>query len=321
MTSAITTTSVAVAAIGKDGGLVSQRLPDGAMLEHEFPPGVSSFDDVSIDVENESLVFALSVSDRRVCGYSLDATQGALELINCVGDEIPVSPFCGLAAQGGNLIVSGGVGGVTYFRYNPSTGLLAEEPVFQARQMSGVRGFPDVIMLSSTTIAFSTDFSSDPTNQGQFGTLIATIDGDEINAVREFRLQGGRFDNAQKPSNFAFVNARFANNSATYLYTANRIMGAVDPTVEGGTVTLVPSGNARDFEAVTVTVTPAGERVFFGGEDGRILEFNATNPVNLTFTRTWRFNDGRLTSIAASNDFVAIATDGGDEIRRLSISS
>ena len=54
--------------------------------------------------------------------------------------------------------------------------------------------------------------------------------------------------------------------------------------------------------------------------DGRILEFDASeDPINLTFTQAFDFDQGRITSIAASDEVLVIATDGGKKIDFISI--
>ena len=181
------------------------------------PTGVSGFQDLSIDVDNDSLLFALDVSSPRVCSYTLESAT-SLVLNNCVGSSFNTAPFSGVSARGGTLVVSGGTGGVTVFDYDTSTGLLQETPRVQ-NQFLPVIGFPDVLMISPTQAAMSADIGGTP----RFGTVILDIQGTSLTQVGEFRMEDSLgFDLVVSPANFPFVNAIYeAGSSDIYMYTAN----------------------------------------------------------------------------------------------------
>ena len=98
---AMTSTGIAVAAMGPGrGGLVfQQNATAGQPATQILPTGTESFVDVSIDAENEALVFALSTVSRMVCSFTI-SNEGGLNLENCVGNEFMVDPFCGISTLG-----------------------------------------------------------------------------------------------------------------------------------------------------------------------------------------------------------------------------
>lgn len=286
------------------GPLITRQLPSGNDVSVELPDGITGFHDILFDKTNQNLLFALSTTSQRVCSYLI--SQKDLALGNCVGSNIPVSPFSGIAAFGGHLVVSGGTGGLSVFSYDQTTGILLSNPLVDGLRLNVV-GLPDVTMISDTEIAFSADLGDSP----RFGTLIASITAsNSVETVGEFRIQGSGFNNAIGPANFAFVNAILSNSKGTYLYTAHGIMTVVDPSKTDETVIPI-DGAPSGFEAVTVAVNPTGTRVYFGGlvnENSIFLEYDTTNPVSPVLVGSEKL-DGRITSIAASDNFIATAND------------
>ena len=205
--------TIAVATTLNSGLLTRQG---DVLTPFPLPTGVSGFQDLSIDVDNDSLVFALDVSSPRVCSYTLESAT-SLVLNNCVGSSFNTSPFTGVSARGGTLVISGGVGGVTVFDYDASSGILQETPRVQ-NQFLPVIGFPDVLMISPTQAAMSADIGGTP----RFGTVIVDIQGTTLTPVGEFRMEDSLgFDLVVSPANFPFVNAIFEAGSDIYMYTAN----------------------------------------------------------------------------------------------------
>ena len=100
-----------IAVFGSGG--IRVRLQDGTVKTENLPNGVESFDDIARDGRH---IFVLSTASRVICSYR-QRKSGKLRLNNCAGSgSISTSPFCGIDAKGGNIIVSGGVGGFSYFR-------------------------------------------------------------------------------------------------------------------------------------------------------------------------------------------------------------
>ena len=299
-----------VAVFGSNGLRV--RLSDGTVITQDLPNDVASFDDVTRDGKN---IFALSTTSRVICSYR-QRGNGSLKRKNCVGSgNIATSPFCGISAKGGNLIVSGGTGGFSYFTYKNS-GKIRSNPRILNEQITGVIGFPDVTMISSNLIAFSTDFSTNVQSQ-RFGVLIASIGQDrQVTMVRNFRINGSAFDNALTPANFALRNTVLENDSGTFLYTAHGVMTVADPNQDG--FAQVISVDLDGFQAVTVTVNNRGDRVYFGGVLGNgsvILEFNVQQPMAPILVAILSAQ-GRITSVAASNKVVTyVRNENSSQIR------
>ena len=182
-------------------------------------------------------------------------------------------------------------------------------------QVSGIIGFPDVTMITSNLIAFSTDFSNSPPSQ-RFGILIASIGNNrQVSMVRNFRINGSGFNNALSPANFALTSAVLQKGSNRYLYIAHGVMAVVDPEQNGLAQTI--STNIDGFQAVTVTVS--GNRVYFGGllnNSSIVLEFNANQPMSPQLVSIL-FASGRITSIAAAdkNLITYVRNESNNQIR------
>jgi hypothetical protein len=323
----IAQTTFGVTVVASGGALFSRQLPDGVDTEADLPTGVSGFDDVSIDAIGENIVIGLSTASQVVCSYLLDRSSATLTLVNCAGNnEISVMPFSGLSALGGTIVVSGGTGGVSIFKYDGTTGEISENPSlanYKLPRVTGgpnevVIGVPNVVLISPILVAFSSDIGGTP----RFGTIVASIDeaGENLKVEREYLLDGLEFENALKPSNFAFVSAVRVTFDATYLFTANGVLSVVNPMIkEEEYYVLNDNDNDNEipegFQAVTVAVNPLGNRAFFGGviageENSMFLEYDITNPSVPKFVRKTEVI-GRITSIAPSDDFISVATTKG----------
>ena len=259
---------------GSNSGLIFQQAGLSPVIVEEIPlpNAITAFHDITIDPANPNLIFALDTTSRQVCSYM--KTGDTLSLVNCAGDgNFATSPFSGVSAFDGSLIVSGGTGGITLFKYDNDTGELDASPVASNVELPGVIGHPDATMIDSTTIALSTDFRGG--NGGKFGTLIVSIDVDSniLNPVREFRITnenslGFRF--FVGPANFPLVNAMYypGDGSESIMYTANGVMQSQTPLVGNSGVFLI-GDNAGDvpngFEAVTVAVNNDLQMLIFGG--------------------------------------------------------
>jgi len=169
----------------------------------QAPGEVDNFSDVAVDPANEALVFALS-TDQFVCMFELDEAAGRLRRGTCVGDGFSVSPFSGIAANGGTLVISGGTGGLTVYTYDTT---IDPEPAVLNLEESNVIGHPDVTLVSPILAALSTDFSG---GGARFGTQMATISGGSVSFGADLcgSTCASRIDSAKAPLNFGFAQAQ-----------------------------------------------------------------------------------------------------------------
>jgi len=304
----MTSSGIAIAANGPGGGGLVLRQSASTSSVQSLPPGISSFDDVSIDAENEALVFALSTTSRRVCSFTLSGDD--LSLANCVGngDNFAVSPFCGVSALDSTLIISGGTGGLTIYQYNPVSGVISTSPRVLNSDL-GVIGHPDVVLVNAGLAALSTDFSG---GGARFGTQMLSIQGNSVNFGRNFRVQNGLgFSLAQGPANFPLVNAIYETSTSTYMYTANGPMQVQEP-LSTNTIDVL-SGRPNGFSAVTVAVNTAKKIAVFGGVNAsggsQILFYDlSVDPRNPNLMKSIPITNQRITSIASGGNVAAYVT-------------
>ena len=314
----ITTGGIAIATQGANGELIALNVKTGAEVRRDLPTNILSFDDVSIDLDNESLVFALSVDYATVCSFMLlDASGIDIDLIGCAGSKLAVTPFTGLSARGGTLLISGGTGGFSLFQYETITGMIETDPLIVNSRDLNVIGFPDVVMVDSTLAAFSTDFRTP--GDSRFGTMIASIDveGPLVSNVREFRVvDTSGFSNTLAPANFPLVNAIYdAGDRGVFMYTANGAMTVQEPQKNGEPI---PFGlNMSD--AVTVSVDSSQRLAVFGtlsSASSTIVTFDIVNPLDPVLLSSVHVA-GRITSIAAAGGSIVYVIQGGSNIEIL----
>jgi hypothetical protein len=85
-----------------------------------LPGGLESMDDLTIS--NEGFLFGLSIYTPALCSFQIDKTT--LIPIGCITGDWSVSPFTGISATGGYIVISGGQGGMTVARYDTVSGVL-----------------------------------------------------------------------------------------------------------------------------------------------------------------------------------------------------
>jgi len=319
---AVSSSGIAVGALDS-AGLATHVLPNGPTVMQSLPEGLTSISDVSID-END-IVFALYAKTidlasnpnlnpiGTVCSFTL-AADGSLNVVNCLSGFL-AAPFTGVSALGGNLIVSGGVVGLTHFVYNTESGMISQTST--KNLVLDVEGLPDVVMVTPTTIAFSADF-----DLIDFGPLIATI-SDNVTEDRRFAINGtSGFENKIKPANFPLVIDVTSTAEGTFLYAANGAMAVVDPT-QDGTATVITDGVPSGFQAVTVAVSTTDKRAYFGGlvaGTSFVLVYDISSPLSPSLVGMNEV-DGRITSIGANNGMVVYMIDGGETINQFMLSS
>ena len=253
----------------------------------------------------------LSLSRRHKCAsYSIATDTPSLSLINCVESAFAVSPFCGISSLGGTLIISGGTGGVTVFDYD-ATGKLEQSPRILNFDLQ-VIGNPDVVMVNPTQAALSSDIGGSP----RFGTIVVNINGTTLTPVGEFRNPSSSgFDNALGPSNFPFVNDVYTNtNGDVFLYTANGGMTVQNINVADSIVEI--AAPVQGFQAVTVSVNQESDLVVFGGllpsGESIIYAFDIEDDMALIGQVQV---EGRITSVATSEDIVSFVTQDDSTIQ------
>ena len=164
---------------------------------HQFsnlPAENRGFDDVAIDSDaltqqDDAAVFAIDARSGLVCSFSLSVRSGtlstlrgggvSLQLIGCTTQRVRASPYVGISAERGTLVVSGGTGGVSVFRYDTSTGRLDTSPTILNQRLN-VIGNPSVTMVSQNITALCSDVSGNP----RFGVTIANINQNTRSLVR-----------------------------------------------------------------------------------------------------------------------------------------
>jgi len=193
--------------------------------------------------------FTFTVDAAQVCSWK-DFTR-----INCV-DGVSVTPFTGLAALPGRVIVSGGTGGYSELSVD-DTGMISM--IQSNKTLGGVVGLPDVVAIDDETLAFSVDYGSFRSlgNTGRFGTLLMK-DG-EVTDV--FTVNDSlNFDLNQRPASFPLVNAAMTVNGTQYLYIANGALQVHD--LESTEMVEVDMGEG--VLALTVAANPERREVMVG---------------------------------------------------------
>lgn len=327
---AMTSAGVAVAVRGGSDFALSftnaatgERQQDSAIADARF-----AFDDVAVDPANERLVFALATASRAVCAFVLGGPDGASPApAGCVVGTFAVAPFCGVAARGGTLVVSGGTGGFTAYEYDPATGVIADEPALRNVRLPDVIGHPDVVMVDAARAALSTDFRG---GASRFGTQLVLLDlaGEaSASAGADYRVADTLgFDLIIGPANFPLVNAVYRTaDGRTVLYTANGAMQAQDLAAGGAGAVL--AGAPAGFAAVTVAVHQARGLVAFGGVvaaggGSRVLFYDlGGDPLAPALVASRAAGTGeRITSVAAGGNLVAfVTTENADVVQTLEL--
>lgn len=323
---AITPNKVGVVAGGQGfAGLVSRQFPDGQDNVFDlsiFEGQITAFDDVAIDPANPYLVFALDTQSQSVCSFLLNSTTASLTVVGCARD-FAVDPFCGISALDGTLAISGGTGGFTTFKYNTTeghsnTGRIDVEVVYRNVLLPNVIGHPDILLVTPTLAAFSTDFADSSEVGPKFGTMMVDLSDESPQELYNFRVVDSLdFNLALPPSNFPLVNSIYETpcTGQTIMYTANGALTFQDPFSSGtGTERSIPN-----FSAVTSAVNQEKTLLFVGGVNtatgnSEIRGFALTDPLNpLISTITVVAGTGRVVSVASSGEIVLYVMSDSDD--------
>jgi hypothetical protein len=317
---AISPNKVAVVADGQGiDGLVSRQLPGGGenVFDLSFFQGrIIAFDDVAIDQANPDLVFALDSQSQTVCSFLLNG-DASLTAVGCA-ENFSVNPFCGISALDGTLAISGGTGGFTTFKYdttvgNVNKGRIVVDAVHLNVVVPNASGYPDVLLVTPTLAAFSTDFGGVP----RFGTMMVDLSDESPQELYNFRVVDSLgFDLALAPSNFPLVNSIYETACAgqTVMYTANGALTSQDPFTSDTPIEL----SIPNFRAVTSAVNQEKSLLFVGGlntdtGNSEIRGFTLTDPFNpLISTSTVLAGTGQVVSVASIGEIVLYVMSGPD---------
>lgn len=298
--------------------------------DHQFnnlPINVGGFDDVAVDpqsmAKDSTFVFAIDADSGRLCSFELSLrTQSvSLELIGCANQSVRSRPFVGIAAMGGTLIVSGGTGGVSVFRYNRTTGVLPNQATIRNVDLGDI-GHPDVTLVTPRLAALATD--ADPrTEEASFGIAMANINLNRgrITRTRFFPVRDTiGFNYVIGPANFPCTSAVYnVDSGVSYLYVANGPLTVQNARNRRG-IARVVSDIPNGFVALTVAVNSEMKvavvgGVTDGGSNSAYLVLDISSPLNPVVV-TERFlgnnNDssGRVTSVASAGNDILYVRDG-----------
>lgn len=165
------------------------------------PPGFTgTIDDVSIDGD---LLFTLDAAGAG--GLSVFSIADPTQPTLLSGPfSVQVSPFAGVSAANGRVVVSGGTGLLSSRSYQ------ADGTVSDLVQLTDLGiGQPDVLVAEDGLTAFvSTDFSGFFNGQG-FGITVIDIDGPTISILDRVGIAGAGFSpGASSPANFPIESAQ-----------------------------------------------------------------------------------------------------------------
>jgi hypothetical protein len=318
---AISPNKVAVVAGGQGfAGLLSRQLPEGqenvfdlSLIEGQ----ITAFDDVAIDPANPNLVFALDSQSPAVCSFLLNG-DASLTVVNCVRD-FSVNPYCGISALDGTLAISGGTGGFTTFKYGTTAGDLLGRIDVNAVHLNvvvpNVSGYPDVLLVTPTLAAISTDFADSSNEVPRFGTMMVDISGESPQELYNFRVENSlSSDFVLAPSNFPLVNSIYETpcEGLTVIYTANGALTSQEVFTSGTTTEISIPG----FRAVTSAVNQEKALLFVGGVDtvtgnSEIRGFTLADPRSPLISYSTVLA-GTVVSVASSGDIVLYIVTGSD---------
>lgn len=308
---------------------------------HRFsnlPNNFDGFDDVAVDpnalARDSTVVFAIDAESGIVCSFDLSfrfrrqnktnnrnrVSDVSLNLIGCTTQSVNTSPFVGIAAMGGTLVVSGGTGGASVFSYNTNTGVLSNRTTIRNEDLGDV-GHPDVTMVTRNIAALSTDA------QRGFGILVSNINMNSrsLDRTRFFRVQNTvGFDYAIRPANFPCDSSMyFRKGGRNLLYVANGPITVQDPRRDGWptVVKTAPDG----FEALAVDVSSERSVAVFGGviddgESSAYVVLDISDPLAPSFVnmqvvgKNGRNGSGRITGVASAGRNVIYVVDGSSKI-------
>lgn len=261
-----------------------------------LPSSMRSVDDVSVA---DGLLFALDASSPGFLAVFDLADPYQPRLVGGpVG--VPVSPFAGVSAAGGRVVVSGGTSLLTVRSYSQATGQLS----------SGVAsidlgiGQPDVLVSPDGLAAYvSTDFA------GFFGgaTFGVTVLGlnapPQLPTIRSrVGMPGAGFTSGVRgPANFPIESVALSSDA---FVTAH---GAGLTHVDASTGRILSS---RNLGAPLVNVDADRDRAFAVGPGGRLIEIDySSSPAGTLISNRIVLSGAPFTGVAVTDEHIVIAAN------------
>jgi hypothetical protein len=267
---------------GKTAARVAQAAPTG---------GADSIDDVTLA---DGWLFALDGDDGKLAVY--DAKSLALVQD---GVEVEVGPYTGIAARAGRVVVSGGTGPATVFRYD-AAGKLTRE-----RTIAGHRGTPDVALDRAGLGAFFSTHFEEPVDGHEFGLSSATFDGRLVDAVG---LPGAGFtEGGGRPSSWP-VRATVDNGRVYVAHGGGLSVVGYDAALD---LTLTTTLDLQ-LRAVDVAVDRTTAWVV-GVVPSALVEVDLTEPARPSVKKRTPL-DGMPTAVAVNAGWILIAAGGAEPV-------
>jgi len=335
----ITSDGIALATDARGSkSLITYDALDDQETAHSFgsslPNNVNGFDDVAVDpnaiARDSTTAFAIDANSGIVCSFNLRERNNSrgvsLDLIGCTTQGVDTSPFVGIAAMGGTVVVSGGVGGASIFTYDEDTGVLSDRATIRNKNLGDI-GYPDVTLVTPEIAAFSADVEEG------FGVVVTSIDIDSESLTRDrvFPTEDSvEFDFIIQPSNFPLTSSVYFQNDSgkNYLYVANGGITVQDPQTNGNptVVDVAPNG----FKALNVDVNSERAVAVFGGVIQRrrrtssaYVVLDISDPLNPEFINmeviSRRSRNGRITGVASAGQNILYVTENSASIGHVSL--
>mmetsp|Transcript_16846 Transcript_16846/g.36530 ORF Transcript_16846/g.36530 Transcript_16846/m.36530 type:complete len:371 (+) Transcript_16846:41-1153(+) len=336
---AITSDGIALATEARGSQrLITYDALDNQETAHSFgsslPNNVNRFDDVAVDpnsrARDSTIAFAIDANSGIVCSFNLRERNNSrgvsLDHIGCTTQGVNTSPFVGIAAMGGTVVVSGGTGGASVFTYDEDSGVLSDRATIRNRSLGDI-GYPDVTLVTPEIAAFSADVE-----QG-FGVVVSSINTDSKSLTRDrvFLTEDSvEFNFIILPANFPLTSSMYFQEGSgkNYLYVANGGITVQDPQTNGRprVVDVAPIG----FKALTVDVNSERAVAVFGGVITRsrrtssvYIVLDISDPLDPELVNTEvvsrRSRGGRITGVASAGQSILYVTENSASIGHASL--
>lgn len=290
-----------------EGGLIVTDIATEAVVAQIFPPrSMNSIDDFDVDGD---LLFVIDARNKNFL-----ATYSITDINNPKLIDGPINvnggPFNGIAANGGNLIVSGGTFLLEYFQYS-SDGKLKGSATFGRD-----RGHPDAIISDNGQVAFiSTDFQIVP-DKPRFGATALYL-GDELGipgVISELRIDGAGFSQGlTKPVGFP-IKMEVHNNHLLVAHGAGlTIIELIEDAAFG-------TSNTYDFDIEVTAIASLNNTAYILGytpAGQALIKIDLTDVNNPVVEEMELLDIGSSvpTSVAVTSQYIFIAAGEAGLIR------
>lgn len=259
-----------------------------------------SYDDLSVA---DGILFALDADDGYVTTFTIGADGGLAKRASDV--EVAVGPYSGISAGGSFVAVSGGTSEMTFFSYSSGGDLTP------LGTLEGHRGYPDVALDPTGSLALVSTHFSDDVDGHEFGVVSAALDppgfADEAGLPGAGFTEGGGTP-ASWPARIAF--------GATHAFAAHGGGLSVLSTNMARSITLMTTLDVG-LEAVDVFV--AGDRAYVVGSSPspRVVEVDVSSPAAPQVLRTLDVlgEDAAPTAVLLVGDTLFVAAGDAGVVR------